>query len=454
MNKQKILRVAFFPVMCIALSCGNMFKPSTNLGEQIVNDVDPDLTDINRNIKPFSDSVMCLPSSMRDVNDTFPPGYQWNPAFVVAGSFPGLVSGSGEDVVTYLEFRPVNLRNDGTIRNNLKTGTIDSVVLQLRRFRIDTRSTPDISSPAHIDVDTCPVLQGFSSLLARTTDSTPFYPAIFSQTKIMGILSVSLDSMALDTVLTLKLDSGMYVTKIVNAVKDTTGPSDTGAFALCLAPDIGSVGLGRFMNINGDASSPKVVIYYHGGVSNTKGDSLALWRDHATYTAIESDSSAACASPVSSWETVRRAVYKIDVSSLANFMDTAAPDNKKYVVIQKADVSIPVSQSMSDMRLDSLLVYYKLFDTLATNFNNFSGYGRFFIRDTIGSDSSRSDTTYVLSLASMLQPLVVNHKSKFVYLFLWTPTQNSPTGYGPPFIQVAWRPDVKIKLSAIVTNPR
>jgi hypothetical protein len=135
-------------------------------------------------------------------------------------------------------------------------------------------------------------------------------------------------------------------------------------------------------------------------------------------------------------------------------MDTAAPDNKKYVVIQKADVSIPVSQSMSDMRLDSLLVYYKLFDTLATNFNNFSGYGRFFIRDTIGSDSSRSDTTYVLSLASMLQPLVVNHKSKFVYLFLWTPTQNSPTGYGPPFIQVAWRPDVKIKLSAIVTNPR
>jgi len=51
-------------------------------------------------------------------------------------------------------------------------------------------------------------------------------------------------------------------------------------------------------------------------------------------------------------------------------MDTAAPDNKKYVVVQKADVSIPISQSMSDMRLDSINVRYKLLDTLATNQND------------------------------------------------------------------------------------
>jgi len=222
-------------------------------------------------------------------------------------------------------------------------------------------------------------------------------------------------------------------------MKDTILPSDTGGFALCLAPDTVSAGLARFMNINGDNSSPKITVYYHGGASNTTGDSLALWRDHATCTVFEPDSAVATLSPVSSWETIRRAIYKIDVSSLANFMDTAAPDNKKYVVVQKADVSIPISQSMSDMRLDSINVRYKLLDTLATNQNDFNTYQNFWLKDSIGI-SPLSDTSYVIPLASMLQPLVVNHKSKTVYLYLWINGQNSPTGYGPPLLKLPGSP--------------
>ena len=453
MKKQILFRLGLFALVCGAVSCGNIFKPSTSVGEQIVNDVDPNLTDINRNVKPFSDSLMCMGSSMRDVNDTFPPGYQWNPAYVVAGMFPGLVTGSRGDAITYLEFRPLSLRTDATIHNNLRTAFIDSAVFQVRRLRINTRSSVN-GSPVKITIGACPVLRDSSSLLLRFSDTIPFSGFLLTKTTVMGSWLVNTDSAGGDdTIFRFKLDSSVYAVKIKNAMKDTILPSDTGGFALCLAPDTVSAGLARFMNINGDNSSPKITVYYHGGASNTTGDSLALWRDHATCTVFEPDSAVATLSPVSSWETIRRAIYKIDVSSLANFMDTAAPDNKKYVVVQKADVSIPISQSMSDMRLDSINVRYKLLDTLATNQNDFNTYQNFWLKDSIGI-SPLSDTSYVIPLASMLQPLVVNHKSKTVYLYLWINGQNSPTGYGPPFTQIAWKPDSKLKLIAIVTNPR
>jgi hypothetical protein len=455
MKKQILFRLGLCALVCGAVSCGNIFKPSTSVGEQIVNDVDPNLTDINRNVKPFSDSLMCVDSSMRDVNDTFPPWYQYNPYYVIAGRFPGLVTGNGEDVITYLEFRPLILRNDATARPGLHTGIIDSVVFKLRRLRITTRSSAS-GVPAQIDVDTCPVLVDSTSILARylarPTDTVPFTRNILKNaTKVLGVLPVSTDSAVGDTDLSLKLDSSFYMTKFKNLMKDTVGPSDTAAFAFCLAPD--APGLARFMNIPGDATIPRIIIYYHASALDTSLRTQILYRDHASYTPLEPDSATAGMSPVSSWETYRRALFKIDVSTLANFMDTAAPDNKKYVVIQKADVNIPISQSMSDMRLDSIYVLYKLLDTLATSKNDFNASGNFFIRDSIGINPS-TDTSYGIHLASMLQPLIVNHKSRTVYLYLWINGQNSPSGYGPPFTQIAWKPVSKLKLNAIVTNPR
>ena len=456
MIKRIIVRLGVFAALCGVVSCGNMFKPSTNLGQQIVNDVDPDLTDLNRNIKALSDSLKDSSFSMRDVGDTFPPGYQWNPAFLAAGSFTGLVSGGKETIISYLEFRPGVFRTTSSIYTSLQAVSIDSVVLRLRRLRVTTRSNLTPGSIAHIDVDTCPVLRGdSSSLLLRRTDSIPF-PNVLLPNPI-GTFSINNDSsvydstMGGDTALSIKLDSATYLTRFKNAVKDSG--FDTTAFAFCLAPHGNGDGLARFMNINGDQTEPKLVVYYHTSAADTAMRTQTLYRDHAAYTAIESDSALACGSSMSSWETVRRAVFKIDVSPLSTFMDTAGPDSEKYFVIQKADLSVHVLKSISDMRLDSINVKYKLFDTLATNTYNFSGsIGSFFIRDSIGTNSN--DTTYVLSLASMLQPLVVNHKSKYVYLFLMVPNQNSPSGYGPPCVQIDWKPDAKIKLSAIVTNPR
>ena len=446
MKKQKILQIAFFFSVCIIASCGNLFQPSTNLGQQIANDVDPNLIDINRNIKPFSDSLASLPSSMRDVGDTFPSGYQWNPWYLIAGTNIGLDSGTIDSVYAYLEFRPLTCRVTASIYNALRVAHIDSVVLMLRRLRVDTRSALVPKTVTKIDVRGCPIL-GDSS-----TDLIPFTKDLWKNTKALGTLSINTDTsvhdstLGGDTAFSIRLDSS-YVTRFKNAVKDSG--FDTSAFAFCLGPNGKGDGLGRFMNVPGEATSPRIVAYYHASDADTALRTQTLYRDHASFTAIERDSGAACKSPISTLETIRRAVFNIDVSSLSNFMDTAGPDDKKYVVIQKAEVTIPVSQCISDMRLDSIYVQYKLLDSdsLAISKKSFAEDGHFYIKNT-------KDTSYAISIAKRLQPLVLNHRSKSVNLFLMVPSQNSPTGYGPPFIQVAWKPDSKLKLIAIVTNPR
>jgi hypothetical protein len=462
MKKQKILQFAVFSSVCLALACSNPLKPSTNLGEQIINDTDPNLIDINRNVKPFSGSLRDSAFSMRDINDTLVPGYQYNPPFLTAGRNVGPIT---EDVIAYLEFRPTNFRADNNVRNSLKTGIIDSVVLNLRRFRIKTLSSPT-PGMAIIDVDTCPVLGRFPSLsiVGRKTDSIPFINDFLqNNVKNIGAVSINTDSLITDptqggdTALTVVLDSS-YIARIKNAVKDTIGFSDTTAFGLCLAPRTGSQGLARFMNLNGDATSPNLLVYYHASATDTARRTQLFSRDHASNTVLETapDSALACGSSFSSWETARRAVYKIDVSSLAAFMDTAGPIGKKYVVLQKADVRIPVSKSVSDMRLDSIYVHFMLLDSLANNFydlgsSSYKTLGNFYIRDSISSD-----TSYVVSLANLLQPLLINKNRKSVYLYLWVAGQNSATSFGscPSFIQVAWKPEQKLTLSAVVTNPR
>jgi hypothetical protein len=455
MKKQKGLQIALLFSVCFACLCSNSLKPSTNLGRQIVSDIDSTLIDLNRNVKAFSDSLKIFSSSsMRDINDTLPPGYQYNPPFIVAGRNVGADT---EDVVAYLEFRPSAFKFNGTIQSAMKNAIVDSVVLNVRRFRISTLSNP-VNDTTKLDVDSCVVLDRFSnlSILGRQTDSAAF-PRGFLTNNILklGTLSVNMDSAEGDTMLSLRLDSAIYTTKFKNAVKDTVGFSDTEAFALCLAPDFNCKGIARFMSYNGDATSPNLSVYFHNSVTDTARRMYTLSRDHASYTVLEPDSSALCGSPICSWETARRTVYKIDVSSITAFMDSAAPEGKKYVVLQKADVRIPISKSVSDMRLDSILVYYTVLDTQARNFYDLAGtginpIGTFYIRDSISRD-----TTYVIPLAKMLQHLVVDKNDKSVNLYLWIHGQNSPYNtYGPSFIQVAWKPEALVKLDAVVTNPR
>ena len=461
MKKQKILQIALLFSVCFACVCSNSLKPSTSLGQQIVNDVDPTLIDLNRNVKAFSDSLKIISSSsMRDIYDTLPPGYQYNPPFIVAGRNVGADT---ENIVAYLEFRPSAFKLNGTIQSTMKNAIVDSVVLNVRRFRITTLSNP-VKGITKLAVDSCIVLDRFSnlSILGRQTDSAAF-PMDFLTNNILklGTLSVNMDSsntdssLGGDTMLSLRLDSAIYTTKFRNAVKDTASISDTEAFALCLAPDSNCLGIARFMSYNGDATSPNLSVYFHNSVTDTARRMYTLSRDHASYTVLEPDSSALCKSPIASWETARRAVYKIDVSPISAFMDSAGPEGKKYVVLQKADVRIPISKSVSDMSLDSILVYYTVLDTQARNFYDLAGtainpIGTFYIRDSISSD-----TSYVIPLAKMLQHMVVDKNDKSVNLYLWIHGQNSPYNtYGPSFIQVAWKPEPIVKLDAVVTNPR
>jgi hypothetical protein len=293
------------------------------------------------------------------------------------------------------------------------------------------------------------VALGIQTLTGLITDTIPLTRDSLKNAKVLGVLSVNTDSISGDTALSLNLDKSIYITKFKNAMKDTIVPSDTAAFALCLAPNANTDGIGRFWNYNADSRSPNLVVYFHASATDTALRSYTLSRDHASYTSIELKPTDASNASISSWENLRRAVYNIDVSSLASFMDTAAPDSLKYVVIQKADVHIPVSKCFFDMHVDSIRVEYKLIDSLATSKNSFSTVGNFWIRTT-------ADTSYTVPIASSLQPLVINRKSKSVYLYLSIPSQDSPVYpiYGRTFIQVAWKPDSKIKLNAIVTNPR
>ena len=446
MQQMSHVRLIIFSCICGALFCSNPFKPSTDLGQTIVNDLDSSITNINQNIKTFAaGAVIDTAFSRRDIHDTIPQALQRNPSVLAVGAFSGVTSngiGFSDTSIAYLEFRPGLFRQTGwaIARNDLKAATtvFDSVAFVVHRLRI---TTGDSLSKASIDVFTCDTMK----------DSV-----LFDNAKIkngIGTFSgISLDSAGTDSMYSVILDSATYVNKIRSVVSDTG--TDTAWFAFCLKPSLNSNGVVRLYGTLGSSYDPRIVFYFHDITDPT--DSIKSWAlplNHASVSVFEpmfepSDSSNGAKAAVSSRETARRAVFKLDLSSLKTFMEDSAGAGKKFVVIQRADLSLNVAKSVSDLPSDSIRVYYNVSDTLATEQHSFKTVNSFTV-----IRSAPSDTTYVLSLANWIQPLIVNKNLASVYLYLTLPDQLNVVTQ--PFVQVDWEnPTGQLKINAIVTNPR
>jgi hypothetical protein len=446
MQQMSHVRLLIFLFFCGALFCSNPFKPSTDEGQTIVNDVDSSITNINQNIKTFAGGALIDTAfSRRDIHDTIAQPLQRNPSVLAVGAFSGLTSngiGFSDTSVAYIEFRPGLFRQTAWViaRNDLKAATtvFDSVVFVVHRLRISARGHDSMAS---IDVFTCETMK----------DSVLFDAAKITGNSIAAFSGISLDSAGPDSMYSVILDTATYFNKIRSAVSDTG--TDTAWFAFCLKPSLNSNGVVRLYGALGSSYDPRIVFYFHDKTDPT--DSIKSWAmplHHASVSVFEPnfgpDSSNGAKAAVSSRETARRAVFKLDLAPLKTFMEDSAAAGKKFVVIQRADLSLNVAQSMSDLSSDSIRVFYNVSDTLATEQHSFKTVNSFTV-----IRSAPSDTTYVLSLANWIQPLIVNKNLASVYLYLTVPDQLNVVTQ--PFVQVDWEnPAGQMKINAIVTNPR
>ena len=145
-------------------------------------------------------------------------------------------------------------------------------------------------------------------------------------------------------------------------------------------------------------------------------------------------------------------MIKLDLSPLKTFMDTAAYDTLKYMVIQKADLNLSILHNSTDIFTDSIQVSLSVFDSLVTNRSQFTTVTSFFVHP-----SKPDSTIYVLPLAPYLQKILVssarndNRLSPTAYLYLMIRTPNLTS---PPITQIRWNAASSLKFKAIVTNPR
>jgi hypothetical protein len=386
--------------------------------------------------------------SRNDILDTIPQALQRRPYFLSAGLYNGLIGGNTSykaQAISYIEFRPSLFRQTGweLPRQSLQAQyNIDSVVLSVERFRVTvdsaSRQVSQASASTFIDVFACG-LQKDSTLLDTNSIGNKF-----------GTDMVSLDSGAVDSVYSIRvdrLDTG-FIPRIKSAV--SAAGSDTSWFAFCLKGAPGSSGVARFYGPSYGSYAPQLHIYYRAR-ADTLTEKSEIFPANGTNSyvsvfepAFSPQSGNAAADPVSFSGTVRRAVMKLDVSSLKTFMDDSATSGKKFVIIQRADLSLKAAHSTTDLRRDSIQVLYNVSDTLATQQNSFKKVSSFYLINT------GLDTTYVLPLATWLQPLIVNRKSTSVYLYLTIAAPGQPTS----FAQVDWAHPDSMKLNAIFTNPR
>ena len=449
MNPLTIRFIIFIPIaLCMILSCDkNLFAPSTDVGQKIVDDFDPSMTNVNENIKTFSGNAVIDSSfSMRDIDDTVLLWSHRNMPAVLAGTFPGIQSAPAafhDTAYAYIEFRTGIFRQPGqeTNRNNIKSAhSIDSVVLSFNRYRITIDSTySERPATAKLDVYVCDTVKD-SDIVAFSKDK------IAKSSEPLGTFSVGLDSLAEDTVYSIKLDS-TYKIRFQRAASDSQQyAEDTAWFAFCLKPAQSSSGVVRFDNLN---DAPRIDVFYRTDSTDTVLKAVTLYRHHSTFTVFEQDSASACSYPVASWETGRRAVFKLDVSSLREYMDTATGTDKKFVVIQRADMKLKLAGFFFDLQEDSAFtVIYSLFDTLAHTMSDFTAGSSFYVKNT-GS----KDTTYTLPVAPWLQKIIVQNKSDVAFLYLTAPLQYYT--YSPPFLQLDWtQPAAHLELNAVITNPR
>jgi hypothetical protein len=446
MNISKILIAVG---VCALLSCGkNLFSSSTDVGQNIVDDFNPSVINVNSNIKTFSGSAVIDSSySMRDVGDSILFWSHRLQSALSVGIFSGVQEGDTafqETSYAYIEFRPGLLRQSGyeSDRKNLKSAySIDSVVFTINRLRLnigaDSVGRMAAGRTASVDVYACDTLK----------DTAAF---AFHKTQIhgpaLGNFKASLDSgVSTDTIYTVKLDTS-YISRFKSAVSDSSVHSaDTGWFAFCLKPGLAT---SEVVRLDNGYDIPRIKVYFRSKSTDSGTAYVTLNRyNDATYTVFEQDSTRACGHPFSSWGSGRRAVFKLGVSSLRDFMDTAAGPGKKFVVIQRADLALRLSQIVSDLYVDSVAVLYCISSTPLSTMDNFTQVSSFYAHMGIG------DTSYILPAASWFQKAIVKQNSDTVYLYLTIPAQAH--SYSPPFIQLDWsQKQAHLDLNAIVTNPR
>lgn len=424
----------------VLFSCSKSpFASSTGAGENIVDDFDPAITDINHNVKTFfGGAEIDSTFSMRDLGDSVFSGLQWNTPLMLTGTFNGLSAGEFNVVETsfsYVEFRPDTLRANTDIRKMLDTAfSIDSVVFAVNRVRLTVDSSAAGSAgAAGIDMFPCGVLKD-STAFALKTDSIDFSGKL-------GTFFVSLDSAAADSLYSVKLDSAAYVPRIRNAVKDAG--QDTSRFAFCLKPSPNSQGVVRFDN---SLYQPRILVYYR-PTAHDSTSTATMYRFHVGSLVTETDSTAECPFPFSTFETGRRAVIKLDMTSLGTFLDTAAEDGKRFMIIQRADLKLNLAGLISDLRNDSVQILYNFSDTLCHTAKDFTMVSSFKFKN-----DGTKNTVYTLPSTTWLQKFVAQKRSNTVYLYITVPITSV---LSPSFIQADWtQPSARLELNAIVTNPR
>jgi hypothetical protein len=450
MKKNSLVRSIIFAGVSGALFCSNPFKPSTELGQNIITNLDSSITNIEQNIRTFKTAARVVGvSSRRDIDDTIPEALQRRPYFLSAGIFTGLTSIDAmynAEAISYIEFRPSVYRDIlwAIVRDPLKQASkIDSIVFFVNRLKV----TVDSVSPPATGRNTSTAVDIFACGLQR--DSTLLYTN--SITTKIATKTVSLDSSAADSVYSVHIDQldSSYARRLLNTVRSDTS-ADTAWFAFCLKGSPNASGVARFYGPAYGSYAPRITIYYHKGADTALQSAPLPCSGVNSYVStfepvFSAGADNATPDPVSSSGTNRRAVIKLDVSAVKAYMDDSAASGRKFMIIQRADLSIKPARITTDLKRDSLQVLYNVSDTLAVGQNSFKKVSSFYIRT-----GASPDTNYVLPLASWIQPLIVNRKSTVVYLYLTLPAQGQP----PAFAQIDWAPPDSLKLNTIVTNPR
>ncbi|MBD3394741.1 MAG: hypothetical protein GF418_03860 [Chitinivibrionales bacterium] len=418
------------PLACIVSCSDSPFESDTELGEPILSDIDPAITDIDKNVKPVSHAAEVLDGrSTIDSSDTTRGGHHSGVLSLKAGPW------WGEQATAYLEFDGDSL-----------AAVLADTSFELSSFRLRLEGVTSLGEGDSANFSICLVAEkdtntGYAGFSCDTTNG--FSAGGGTKSSDSSQLDITLDSLLAavrDSILAqppLAIDT--IIDSSVKDEPDTIYDTTFAGFALTLGSDT----LIDFYSSFVSGSQPALRLRYRrlssvDTVDSMVSDSLILTCVRSDYTVADTNPAALDTQLVASGATGRYTILSLDLTGFWDlFADTVR--GLEYHNILAAD--IPIGIDTADARnTNTINVYY----------------------DLLGPDGSLADTSrmsrVVVSRDSAGAPFsldslkleninrLVEDRYATAYLYLVVSRYSGSA-------RIHWKPTGTIPIRAVLSNP-
>lgn len=370
------------------------FDETTGLGKDIIQDIDPSLTDVNQNFKSLDSMIVVSAFSIPDQNGS---NFGIHRSSISVG-IKDNVTASG--FVEY-EVNWDTLNKFGIEITDTSTLEIDSISLQVYTYN-DTGENAGI--PEKLDLYACidadsisrtPVARQLPITSLYLSEDSTHYSGSSDNTTILG-----------------------SVEKFVSSIKEQIKICDTDS-----CKNLHKTYL-RFYLFSDDSNSvahlstsPTMKFFARKGPDSIR---VSISPSYTNYVAIDHDIDSVSKIPVSTFATQRIAVFKLDISNLWETLESF----KSFQILSAGFSIAPKTyknlyEDSDDETLQKLNVLYHLSDKLYDNNSTFHGQILRRVEKSVSTDSTGTPTDiFVLRNLEDIFHKLSSSRPSTVYLYL------------------------------------